>query len=328
MLYAVGIFDIQAPSSSSLKLKSNCILDLYFELFINEVEYLLHNGLVKQYRKKQGNVLALKGSLQFARHIQQNLNHHERFYVNHSVYNIEHQLHYIIYKTILLINRINTNASLHSRIGALLLYFPEMPDIKIHETTFAKLVFNRKTKPYKNAIDIAKLLLLQFHPDVSRGRDNILALMFDMNKLWEQFVLASLLKHKDVAMTVTAQTQKKFWKPINGYTSKIRPDIVINKDKEDCMVLDTKWKNLKTYNPSPDDLRQMYVYHVYYHAKKVALVYPGSTSANVSGTFIPPQPNKNAEKICCIISIAVKQNIKEWQKSIYSEFMRWANLTH
>lgn len=323
MLYAVGIFDIQAPSSSSLKLKSNCILDLYFELFINEVEYLLHNGLVKQYRKKQGNVLALKGSLQFARHIQQNHNHQERFYVNHTVYDIEHQLHYILYKTILLLSKINTNASLHSRIGALLLYFPEMPYIKVHESTFSKLVFNRKTQPYKNAIEIAKLLLLQYHPDVSRGRNNILALMFDMNKLWEQFVYASLIKHKDVAMTITAQTQKNFWKPINGYTSKIRPDIVINKDKDDCMVLDTKWKNLNNYNPSPDDLRQMYVYHVYYNAKKVALVFPGSTSTNISGTFLPPQLIEDADKSCCIISIAVKPNIKEWQKSIYSEFISW-----
>lgn len=326
MLFAVGIFDIHAPSSSALKLKSNSILDLYFELFLNEVEYLLHNGLVKKYRKKEGNVTALKGTLQFGQHIQQNLTHQERFYVCHTTFDVEHKLHFIIYKAIRLLRQINTNAALHSRIGALLLNFPEMVDMKVSESTFDRIIYSRKTLTYKKSIEIARLLLLHYHPDVSRGKDHVLALMFDMNYLWEQFVYVSLRKHKDSSTTITAQTSKFFWKHQTGYRSKIRPDIVVNKDKDNCVVLDTKWKNLNGYNPSPDDLRQMYVYLEYYGAKRVALVYPGVESIKTGGTYLHPKTSKETDKECSIISLSVEPKINQWQKNIYGDIESWLNM--
>jgi len=316
MLRAVGAFDIHSTSSAYLKIKANSILDLYFELFVNEVEYLLHNGLAKKYRKKEGNVTALKGNLQFGKHIQLNLTHQERFYVRHTVYDLEHTLHAILYKTIQLLSRINTNALLHGRIGALLLHFPEMPEIKVTEATFNKIEFTRKTNTYKKAIEISRLLLLQYHPDISKGKNHILALMFDMNMLWEKFVYASLLRDKQHKKTITSQTTKLFWKPENGYKSKMQPDIVINKDQEGCIVLDTKWKNLNGYNPSPDDLRQMYVYNEYYNAKKVALIYPGSYTQTSTGHFLHPKSSIKTNKECSVITVTVDFNIQSWQNAI------------
>ena len=330
MLKAVDSFDIRATSDSNLRIKPNTILDLYFELFIREVEYLLHHGLIRQYRKKEGNVTALKGSLLFGKHLQQNLTHQERFYVRHTTYDVEHQLHFILYKTIHFLKQLNTNTGLQSRIGALLLHFPEMPDIKITEATFDKLIFNRKTQSYKKALEIAKLLLLHYHPDVSKGRNNVLALMFDMNKLWEKFVYISLRRHPTPNTTVTAQTTKSFWEPEKGYRSKIKPDIVITEGKDNCIVLDTKWKNLNGYNPSPEDLRQMYVYHEYYGAKRVALVYPGDEKNETTGTYSETPTNKNKDKSCSVILFSIpgdnkghKNVIRNWQDNITAKFADW-----
>ena len=333
MLSAVGAFDIQSTSDSSLKLKSNSILDLYFSLFIKEVEYLLHSGLAKQYRKKEGNVTALKGSIQFAKHIRQNLTHQERFYVRHTTYDVEHKLHFILYKTLRLLKQINTNAELHSRIGVLLLHFPEMPDIKVTEATFDTLVFNRKTQPYKKAIDIAKLLLLQYHPDVITGRHNVLALMFDMNVLWEKFVFVSLRKYKPAHITVSAQTTKLFWRSsVNGQYSSMMPDIVI-KGSTDCVVLDTKWKNLNGSSPSSGDLRQMYVYHKYYKATRVALVYPGTVTQKKpdNGNFeLIGDIDNEAINICGVITLntnditAGQKPISVWQEQISKEIFDFA----
>ena len=323
MMRSVGLFDIHAPSQSRLSLKTNSILDLYFELFIKHVEYLLHSGLVKKYRKVEGNKTVLKGRLMFGKHMTKNAVHKERFYVCHTTYDNQHQLHCILYKAIHLLKRINSNALLSNRLGSLILDFPEMPDIKITESLFSKLNYNRKTEKYRNAIEIARLLLLNYHPDVRSGQNDVLALMFNMNLLWEKFVYSSLRKHKSSDTEIKSQTKKGFWKPDNGNRSSIKPDIVIHPNNERCVVLDTKWKNLNGKNPSPDDLRQMYVYMKYYNAKKVALVYPGGVNTPISGKYFKESSSDIGENECSIISLAVNQDITKWQQVIHETVSDW-----
>ena len=318
VLKVVNSFEVKDTSSSSLKIKPNSVLDLYFEKFINEVEYLYHNGLIKKYRKAEGNLYSLKGNLLFGKHIQKNLTHQERFYVKYNSYDIVHTLHIIIYKAIKILKQINTNVDLESKIGALELLFPEMPDIKVSERLFDKIVYNRKTIIYKNAIEIAKLLLLRYHPDLISGRNYVLALMFDMNLLWEKFVYISLRKKLE-GHKVTAQTRKTFWIPDKGYKSTIRADILI-KNGDNTIVLDTKWKNINGRNPSSEDLKQMFVYHKYYNAKKVALVYPGNWGS-VQGVYDYMSEKNN----CSLIALNVEDKIKIWQESISKKIGEWIN---
>jgi len=322
MLRVVSGFEIKSTSSSNLKIRPNTILDLYFEMFLKEVEYLIRIGLIKKYRKIEENVNALKGSIIFSRHIQKNYIHQERFFVNHTIYDYEHKLHLILYKTIHLLKEINTNAALHSRIGALLLNFPEMPDLKVNEHTFDRIVFDNKTSSYKKAISIARLILLQYHPDLSKGRNHVLALMFDMNLLWERFVYISLRKNKESTTTIKAQYPKSFWKPEYGRKTEIKSDIVISNLNGASVVIDTKWKVLSNLKPSSDDLQQMYVYHEYYDSKCTALVYPGLESLEVKGNFMPTPSYDEADKKCKVVTIAIPKEtrtydiIRSWQQDI------------
>jgi 5-methylcytosine-specific restriction enzyme subunit McrC len=323
MLRAVLGFEIKSTSSSNLKIKPNTILDLYFEIFINEVEYLLHNGLAKQYRKKEGNLNSLKGSLLFVKHLQQNFIHKEKFYTRYSSYDTQHKLHCILYKTILLLKRINTNLFLNSRIGTLLLNFPEMPDIKITQNTLDRITFTRKTRSYEKSINIAKMILLRYHPDLISGRHHVLALMFDMNKLWEKFVYISLVKHKEPFVAVKEQTPAYFWKRGKQRATKFRADIIIKGKgyKDNIVVLDTKWKNCNGKNPSADDLRQMFAYYHYYKADKTALVYPGIGKSFTDSSFLDPETRENTSHICGVIFLNVKKNVKEWQRYIHDEIV-------
>jgi 5-methylcytosine-specific restriction enzyme subunit McrC len=319
MLRLVQGFDVKAPSSSHLMINNNSVLDLYFELFIKETEYLLRRGLAKKYRRTEGNSPALKGSLQFGRQISENFVHKERFYTRHTTYDVEHLLHIILFQAIQVLKRINSNPALHGRINALLLNFPEMPNQKITEAVFSKVMLNRKTLEYKKAIDIARLILLHYHPDLRKGNNDILALMFDMNALWEQFVLLSL--KKNIQFKVSGQNSKFFWKPSGGIRRNIRPDITIFTNNE-TFVLDTKWKLIST-KPSVEDIRQMFVYHQYFGAKKVALLYPGN-APYVLGKFADTLNNNQLSDMeCGLLFTKYKESVRSWQKQIGKEVMEW-----
>ena len=319
MLRAVHGFDVKAPSSASLRIRNNSVLDLYFELFVLEIEYLLHRGLVKKYRMTEDNLFALKGCLQFGKHVSKNVVHKERFYTRYATFDAEHLLHIILYKTIQVLKRINTNPALIGRINALFLNFPEVPNKKITEAIFDKLVFNRKTGGYKKAIEIARLILMHYHPDLNKGRNDVLALMFDMNKLWEQFVLVSLKKNK--GLKVRGQNSRYFWKPAGGKRRTIRPDITISTNDGDY-VLDTKWK-LISNKPSIEHIRQMYAYHHYFEAKKVALLYPGD-ALYVVGNFVEIKSQKNLSDIeCGLLFTRYRNSVIKWQEQIGEEVEKW-----
>ena len=322
MMRTVGSIDINAPTESHLKIRPNTILDLYFEMFVKEVEYLLHIGLIKQYRKKEENATALKGSLVFSKQIQQNIVHQERFFVRHGSYDVFHTLHFILYKTLRLLLKINTQPNLQGRIGALLLHFPEMPDVKVTHTTFERIVYNRKNMAYKKAIEIAKLLLLQYHPDLTQGPHHVLALMFDMNVLWEKFVFRSLRKAHPM-VKVESQVSKHFWRPTDGYRVSIRPDMVL-KYKDSVMVLDTKWKNLDKYKPSVEDLRQMFTYGHYFEARDTALIYPGLTR-QYQGLYYHPNGGVS-DQVCHILPVNVENNVKAIEKNLQNTIKTMLNI--
>jgi 5-methylcytosine-specific restriction enzyme subunit McrC len=319
MLQAVNAFDVNATSFSSLKLMPNSFLDIYYELFINEVELLFHKGLINQYREIEDNRKSLVGNLIFSKQIQYNLIHKEKFYVHTTEYDTLHHLHAILYKTLKILQQTNGLQSLKSRINRLLMNFPELNDINVMESTFDKIVLNRKSQPYKTSLLISKMILLNFHPDVTTGKDEVVALMFDMNALWEKFVYHSIKSNPK--FEVEDQKVKSFWKINNQRMSYFKADIFIKYNGLNY-VLDTKWKNLDDDKPSNDDLRQMFAYLHYYQATKTALLYPNNNEITITGNYYLREHDIKIEE-CSLLKIPIETDIRIWQKNIDKHIENW-----
>ena len=258
---------VESVSETQLKKRHHSILDVYFEIYLTEIERLVNKGLIKRYQKNQSNQNALKGKLLFAKNIQQNLVHRERFYCEHQVYDRNHLLHQILYKGLQILKTF-VNDALKDRLNRLLFEFQEIENIEISEKHFRKIVFDRKNSDYQKAFDIAKIIILNYSPSLNYGSENLLTLLFDMNALWEEYIFRILQKHKKDEEKVSRQDSKKFWK-----NKCIRPDIILQIEQK-TFVIDTKWKIIETNNPSDEDLKQMFVYNLHWNAEKALLLYP------------------------------------------------------
>jgi 5-methylcytosine-specific restriction enzyme subunit McrC len=143
--------------------------------------------------------------------------------------------------------------------------------------TFDKLKLNRKSQPYEKALEIARLIILNYAPNISSGSERMLALLFDMNSLWEEYILVQLKKAcVNKPYRVEGQQSKTFWGSMS-----LRPDIIITQNDETQIVIDTKWKRIEGNKPSTNDLRQMYVYNDHWNSRFSILLYPGTHHSKI-----------------------------------------------
>lgn len=272
MLRATRKLKVNQVGQADVNKQNIHLLDIYFNWFLREVETLIRQGLIKRYYKETKNVSALKGKLEFAGHISKNLIHKERFYTTHQIYDKDHQIHQILNLALTVIEQLSKGSYLYAKCKRVQLDFPEVSSIKCTATTFDKLKLNRKSQPYEKALEIARLIILNYAPNISSGSERMLALLFDMNSLWEEYILVQLKKACDgTSYSVLGQQSQAFWGSMN-----LRPDIIIKIGDVTQVIIDTKWKQIEGNKPSTNDLRQMYVYNDHWESKFSILLYPGA----------------------------------------------------
>lgn len=262
----------ESVSEASLRKRENSLLDLYIEMYLDEVEKIIQSGFTKKYLRLQQQSTALKGKLIFDKHLRKNLIHKERFFTEHTIYTQDNLYNQVVKRGLEVIEKLNCSSSLKDRSNALLLYFHTVSDIKPTEKTFERLTITRNTQRYKEALYIAQLLILNYSPDIKSGTEDLLAILFDMNQLWQEYILLQLKKSAPEGVSVY-KGSKPFWE-----SQPIDPDIVLE-TTNGFHILDTKWKVLDQSKPSAADLKQMFAYNIYWNCKKSVLLYPKTDSS-------------------------------------------------
>ncbi len=258
------------------------LIDLYLNAFLIEAHDVVHRGLVKRYRREEGNVGVLKGRILFAKQLRHNALHAERMFTEHQKFDRDNIVNQILKLALSIVARSASSMHVTAAAKELLLAFDGVAMPALSACTVAGFVWRRDTERYRSALQLALLIIENYSPDMRAGTEHVLAIMVDMNRLFEKYVLVQLNRAKSafsgIGIQVTDQVKFVLWGE-----SGLRPDVTIDwveQGKPRRVILDTKWKLPDAGVPSDPDLKQMYAYNLHCGAELSVLVYPHTAAGS------------------------------------------------
>ena len=274
MLKSLKNFLPKSSNLASLKTQNLPLLEIFISMFLCELETLVKKGIKSDYVALEDNLKFLKGKLNINEQIKRNSVHKERFYVGYSEFLSDIKINRVIKTTLKFLYKKSNSSKNQRKIRELLFIFDEVSTCEDYKNFFAKLIINRHVKHYEQTLLWCKIFLLGDSFTPHNGDDIALALLFDMNALFESYV-GNFIKKKLPGTILQHQEKYLIEKPREF---RLKPDIFL----EGKFIADTKWKIIrqdineseKKYKISQADLYQLYAYGKKYECDKLYLIYP------------------------------------------------------
>jgi len=265
------------------------LLEVYISQYLSLVNHLVKRGVRSDYVQVQKNSRFLKGRLLVSQQIRKNTFHNERFYIEHSEYQINRPANRLIKTALLKVSKLARSNRNQKLARELCFVFEEVPRSVDVAVDFQRVKTDRSMGYYQEVLSWCKLLLSGLGPTASAGAFNTLSLLYPMERIFEDYVAYSLHKGmpEELGEDAKLKTQvggKTLVESHNGKSMfRLRPDLMVMNGKEATWVMDTKWKLIngtsrsKNYGISQSDMYQLYAYgHKFLGSnhKKLMLIYP------------------------------------------------------
>ena len=279
MLMSMKDFPSKIFNDAHLKIDKMNLYEIFINMYLQEVQKLLKQGIISSYTTKDDNLNCYKGKLLVGEHIKNNIVHRERFYVSYDEFHPDIPENKIVKATLEKLQKITTSAENSKKIKQLLIYFELVKPSINYEKDFSKININRNTKKYELLIQWSKVFLMNKSFTTFAGTTSSRALMFPMEAVYESYVskkMKKIFEHNGWEVSCQDKGYYLFEEPRRQFA--LRPDIVIRKNHR-TIILDAKWKRLcnneyKNYGISQSDMYQMYAYSKKYNTPEIWLLYP------------------------------------------------------
>ena len=263
------------------------LLDILIRLFADRLLAETRRGLPRAYIAQEEDLTALRGRLAVIRQFTLHAVRSDRLACRFDTLLPDTPLLRIMKACVLLLRRHARALETQRRLDELRFLLAEVSDVPVNALPWTQVRIDRTSRRWETLYKLARLFLKREWQRTNHDAkaDQGVTLLFAMNDLFEAYIAAlarRALQGSD--LTVHSQGGLRYCLMEEGEGSRQRfqttPDILIKRDGQIVMVIDTKWKMIsrnpedKKRGVSQSDVYQTMAYARLYRCREVMLVYP------------------------------------------------------
>lgn len=269
------------PVSLFQKRKDN-FFEVLITVFAHNLHQLLHYDIKKNYIDVERKTRFLKGKLLVHKQITQNFKDRSRFCCCFDEFTENTILNQTLKYVCSMLSSATNNPSNRKLLRECLIFLSDVEYKPITLDKAKRIHFSRLNYEYKPVIELCKLFLSSMSLSLSSGRLETFAFMFDMNRLFEEFIYEFMKENQRKLGLKKVRAQGRVGRLFNEFN--MYYDILIEDYQGNEILIDTKYKtpdqDTNHYGLSQADFYQMFAYSQSQNKKyqDIILLYPEATA--------------------------------------------------
>ena len=271
MLSYTKNLDIKTNDNAKLATEKNQFIEILIREFATSLFESLKRFTPKKYVREEENLNYLKGKIKFSENIRYNCTNQAKFYCEYDEFSENNLLNQLFLFVSTCLYNISNNSYNKKTLKFIINYYSNISFVRFDKFKVRKIKLTRNQKLFKKPFKLAKMFVEQTSVDLSKNKFENITLVWDMNKLFEEFIF-ELIKRKIPECKAIAQKPKRLLKRENVTRRDTRIDILIQNPQ---VIIDTKYKKFTNFDDiSSADIYQVTTYCLLHNYKRAILLYP------------------------------------------------------
>lgn len=271
MLSYTKKLDIKTNDNAKLANEKNPFIEILIREFATSLFESLKRLTPKRYVRKEENLNYLKGKIKFSENIRYNCTNQAKFYCEYDEFSENNLLNQLFLFVSTCLYNISNNSYNKKTLKFIINYYSDISFVRFDKFKARKIKLTRNQELFKKSFNLAKMFVEQTSVDLSKNKFENITLVWDMNKLFEEFIF-ELIKRKIPECHASAQKTKRLLVRDRETRRDTKVDILVQKPE---VIIDTKYKKFKNFEDiSSADIYQVTTYCLLHKYHRAILLYP------------------------------------------------------